>query len=276
MKSKLFSRLAMVVAALLMVTGCGSDNNTPNDLPDPTPEPQPSPQRVWTPSDSRPVWNVDWSSNVAKPQWTAPDPKNYENWMLFMVRVQDELLPYVSSDDIMSVAINGETRAVASPAHDQYDMEEPGKYYILKILGNEEADKSYHITLRYYNAKLKQLFEVAGEESFYPEVVFGVEEDFCIDFLDSCSKYPYKSCFTLILPEDITPAVGDMIAAFVGNECRGVLTIDSEITDMAVSLNVFGREANEQVKFTYYSQAKGTTTFDNNVSLTPADVITLK
>ena len=268
----------MMVAALAMATGCGSDKDTSDDpyVP-PTPAPQ---ERVWSATDNRPEWSVDWSANVATPQWTMPDTRKYERWMLMMVRVQDELLPYVSRDDLMSVEVNGETRVVASPAQDA--SVDPGQqannYFLLRIMGNEEADQEVNFTVKYYNAQLKQLFEASGSNHFIPEMIYGAEQDYCIDFLSFCSKYPVKSYLAFILPEDITPAAGDMMAVFVGNECRGVkeISTDDLTNGRTLSLLAYGRDESEQATITYYNQEKGTTTFENTVRLTSTDVITLK
>ena len=277
MNIKFLARIAMMVAALAMLTGCGSEKDTPDDpVEPPTPTSQ---ERVWSAANNRPEWFVDWSSNVATPQWTAPDIRKYEKWMLIMVRIQDELLPYVSSNDLMSVEINDETRVVASPAQDSSSdpSQQTYNYFLLRVLGNEDAEQMVNFTIKYYNARLKQLFEASGPEYFIPEMVYGAEQDFCIDFLASCNKYPVKSYLTFILPEDITPAAGDMMGVFVGNECRGVkvISMDDLTNGNTLSLVAYGHEDGEQATIIYYSQEKGTTTFENTVRLTSTDVITL-
>lgn len=267
----------MAAAGVFMVTGCSSDKDD-SEEPVPTP-PTTTEKREWTPANIQPEWHVDWSSNITKPQWTAPDPYKYESWMLVMVKIQDELLPYVSRDDLMSVAINGETRVVASPAQNASlsPAEQSNDRFLLKILGNEDSKDITTFTIRYYNANLKQLFEVTEQDYFVAEKMFGVVEDYYIDFLSSCTKYPIVTYITVILPDDITPVAGDMIAAFAGNECRGVQAIDSEHNNKAITLTVYGREDSEQVTFSYYSQVLGTTTFDTTVKLSSSDnVVKLK
>ena len=277
MNIKILAKTAILAACITMMAGCGSSHD--NDTPDTPDVPTPAAQREWTVTDSRPLWHVDWSADVARPQWTAPDPRKYDSWMLIMVRVQDELMPYVSSDDLMAVAVGGETRVVASPAQSvtQKSDTQANKYFILKILGNEDIDDVIDYTMSYYNAQLKQLFEVKGQDHFIAEKVYGVEEDHCIDFLASCTKYPVQSHLTVILPDDITPVVGDMMAVFVGNDCRGVQTIDSTVAGKTVKLTAYGRQEGEQVSFAYYSQAKGTTFFDTTAQLSSSDnVVSLK
>lgn len=121
------------------------------------------------------------------------------------------------------------------------------------------------------------MFEVKGQNHFIAEKVYGVEEDNCVDFLVSCKKYPVQSHLTIILPEDITPSSGDMMAVFVGNDCRGVRTIDSTVAGNTVELTAYCRQEGELVSFAYYSQAKGTTFFDTTVKLSSSDnVVSLK
>ena len=277
MKIKILARMAMVAAAFTLVTGCSSDHD--KDTPDSPDGNTPTAQREWSDTNSRPDWYVDWSADVARPQWTPPDPRKYDSWMLLMVRVQDELLPYVSKDDLMTITIAGTTRVVASPAQNatQKPGEQANKYFLLKILGNEDVDDVIDYTLSYYNARLKQLFEVTGQDHFIAENVYGVEEDYCVDFIASCKKYPVKSTLNIILPDDIIPVAGDLVAVFVGNDCRGVQTIDSADGNKAVNLTAYGREEGEQATIAYYSQARGTTTFDTTVKLSASSsVVTLK
>lgn len=98
MNIKILAKTAILAACLTMMAGCGSSHD--NDTPDTPDVPTPAAQRQWTATDNRQLWHVDWSADVARPQWTAPDPRKYDSWMLVMVRVQDDLMPYVSSDDI--------------------------------------------------------------------------------------------------------------------------------------------------------------------------------
>ena len=63
-----------------------------------------------------PQWTIDMYGDEPTPNWQAPDPSLYENWMIFMVRMQEELTPYVSDDDMLALFINGELRAVNHPA----------------------------------------------------------------------------------------------------------------------------------------------------------------
>lgn len=270
-KSLLF--LATLMAALIL-GGCTSSGNK-DEEEDVNP---PAQERVWTPAQTAPEWKVDWTSNVQKPNWESPDPRDFENWMLLVVRIDDKLAAYGSQDDLMAVQIGGVMRAVASPAVEPQGQigtrtKLPYAYFILKVLGNDSSDKQLNIKLAYYNAKLKQLFEVEGQEHFVAEIVYGVEEDFCIDFTPYCSKYPVNTALTVNLPEDITPATGDLLAVFVGDECRGV----QEVQGNVVQMTAYGKQENENASLRYYNAIKGITTFEQTTRLSSSPtVVTLK
>ena len=266
-KSILF--LASLMAALIL-GGCSSSD----DKEEEEEKENNTPTRVWTLTQTAPDWKIDWSSNIPKPNWTSPNPLGFENWMLLVVRIDDNLAIYGSQDDLMAVEIGGVMRAVASPAIEPQGQigsrtKLPYAYFILKILGNDSSDKLLNIKLQYYNAKLKQLFEVEGEEHFVAEIVYGVDEDFCIDFTPYCSKYPVKSSLTINLPEDITPATGDQLAVFVGDECRGL----QEVTTPVVQMTAYARQENEQASFRYYNATKGITTFEQDIRLSSSETV---
>ena len=256
--------------AALVLGGCSSSDDNEDVVENKTPE------RTWTAAQTAPEWKIDWSSNVPQPNWVEPDPQKYENWMLLVVRIPDELAVYVSKDDKMAVSIGGVIRAVATPAIEPQGQigtrtKLPYAYFILKILGNDSSDKKLNIKIQYYNANLKQMFEVEGQEHFVAEMVYGVEEDFCIDFMSYCDKYPVKSPLTVNLPEDITPATGDLLSVFVGDECRGV----QEVQGTVVQMTAYAKQEDEQASFRYYSSARGITIFDLTTHLSSSSTVVI-
>ena len=47
---------------------------------------------------------------------------------------------------------------------------------------------------------------------------------------------------------------GDMVAVMVGDECRGIQTIEETVTTSSnVPLTAFGRQENEEARILYYS-----------------------
>ncbi len=52
----------------------------------------------------------------------------------------------------------------------------------------------------------------------------------------------------------LTSQPGDMVAVMVGDECRGIHTVDNEITSTSnVPVTAFGREENEGARLLYYN-----------------------
>jgi hypothetical protein len=72
-------------------------------------------------------------------------------------------------------------------------------------------------------------------------------------------------CNGLLAMVGITPVAGNMVGAFVGDECRGTVTLSAS---GSTSLVIYGRNAGESVTLKYYDAAKGTL-------ITIADVINI-
>ncbi|MBQ7141855.1 MAG: hypothetical protein IJR84_02185 [Bacteroidaceae bacterium] len=195
-----------------------------------------------------PTWRVDMTGSDDAPSWIAPDPTKFESSMFIMVKLQEELVPYSTDEDRMTVFIGDECRAV--PTEPNKDKE-GNVFFVLKIRGNS-TDREVNLTLCYYCAQLHQIFVLEGQETFVSELTFGVDEDFVPPLLDGCTKYPVQNPMVVLLPEKapVTPADGDLVAAFVGDECRGVGHIGQSFT-------VFRTTVAETVQLRYYSQQRG-------------------
>jgi hypothetical protein len=64
----------------------------------------------------------------------------------------------------------------------------------------------------------------------------------------------------------VIPAAGDLIAAFVGSECRGVTQLTA--VNLSLSLTVFGRTVGESVTVKYYQASTGKVFTFQNVAKT--------
>ena len=102
-----------------------------------------------------PEWQIDWSNDQERPDWTEPDGSLYENWTILMVQMEEALQPYVSEDDMMAIFINGELRGLASPAT-TVDGDQTGTaMFLMKAYGNESSKERVNISLQYYSHRLK-------------------------------------------------------------------------------------------------------------------------
>ena len=202
-----------------------------------------------------PTWQVDYSGNESRPDWQEPNTGDYENWSIMLVQLEDALKPYVSGEDLMALFIGGQLRGLTSPATSQGTGSENDKgSFVLKAYGNEADQNVVSLTLSYYCSQLKQTFSRTVQMRYDMGKVYGLDEDLIPQFTLGAAKYPVvkqvnPASLTAFANAAITPAEGDIVAAFVGSECRGVSTLNS--------LTVFGRSAGEHVTLKYYQAATG-------------------
>ena len=208
-----------------------------------------------------PTWQVDYSGSESRPDWQEPNTGDYENWSIMLVQLEDALKPYVSGDDLMALFIGGQLRGLTSPATSQGTGSENDKgSFVLKAYGNEADQNVVSLTLSYYCSQLKQTFSRTVQMRYDMGKVYGLDEDLIPQFTLGAAKYPVVKQLAVTaadLPIDgVTFASGDMVGAFVGSECRGVTTLNSELSTFN-SLTVFGRSAGEHVTLKYYQAATG-------------------
>ena len=235
-------RTIMLMAALTLVGGCSSDSDDKESS-------------TFVASET-PNWKVDWTGNEAPPSWSAPDPSLFETSMIVMVKLQEELMPYCTDADVMAVFINGECRAISKP-----DGDEKGIYFINHVHGNNE-DRYVEFTLSYYCASLRQMFTLSGDGTYQAWKNLGTETDLIVPLLKGSKKYPVQTLLTVGFPVEkpfeVSP--NDLIAAFVGNECRGVCK-PGEI------LTVYSSQTGETIQLRYYSaQKQGIYTSPENIT----------
>lgn len=212
----------------------------------------------------RPSWSVDLSGSDAAPGWQDIDRSLYESWMYVTVKLQDELAVHAGTGDLMVALIGDECRTRPAMPSDKYA---DGSVYFVLTIGGNEADRDAHIKLCYYSAALHSLFTIEAKETFAPESSYGNTADYVPLLLQGCKKYPLQRQLTVNLPAEVpfTPADGDIVAAFAGNECRGVGSIGNPFT-------VFSTASGETFQLRYYSSAQaGVYSFRQNVTLSEND-----
>ena len=229
-------KILMTVAALATVWGCSTANDNEIETVKPT-------GCTFEHAD-RPAWSVDLTGNDAAPDWGNFNLSLYENSMYVLVTLQDELAAHSTEADRMAVFIGGERRTqLAVPNF--YD--DGAVRYVLRIYGNS-TDRNVRFTLQYYSVALKQLFSIGTEEKFVPEFTYGNIKDFVPPLLKGCKKFPVQNQLTVSLPDQppFTPDNNDLVAVFVGSECRGVGVAGKPF-------NVFRTLETEKLTLRYYS-----------------------
>ena len=229
-------KILMTVAALATVWGCSTANDNEIETVKPT-------GCTFEHAD-RPAWSVDLTGNDAAPDWGNFNLSLYENSMYVLVTLQAELAAHSTEADRMAVFIGGERRTqLAVPNF--YD--DGAVRYVLRIYGNS-TDRNVRFTLQYYSVALKQLFSIGTEEKFVPEFTYGNIKDFVPPLLKGCKKFPVQNQLTVSLPDQppFTPDNNDLVAVFVGSECRGVGVAGKPF-------NVFRTSETEKLTLRYYS-----------------------
>ena len=203
-----------------------------------------------------PVWQMDWSNNQERPNWTEPDAALYENWTILKVQIEDALKPYASEGDLLALFVDGEIRALAQPAVSVAGGQMNSGKFLMKAYGNEADTETVHMTLQYYCQKLQHIFTLSDDISLDSDMTTGVDEDFIPPFTLGPAKYPVQQTVTvetLLTKAGLTPASGNMVGAFVGEECRGTVSLSASGSTQLV---VYGRYTGEPVTLKYYDAAK--------------------
>ena len=224
--------------------------------------------------DEAPQWQVDWSYNQERPDWQEPQASDYVNFSVMLVTIEEALQPYVSEDDLLALFIGDELRGLATPALDMTAGTTDPTRFVLKAYGNESDGERIDATLKYYNAQLRQVFTRSATMMYDVEVVLGIDEPFSPAFTLGSAKYPVVNTIDvadMIAYAGITPADGDMAAAFVGDDCRGVAKFAAEADDNTQSaefiLHCSLANAGENVVFKYYDADHSCIiTFDGTVT----------
>lgn len=159
-------RYLLVLGALAFVAGgCSKSSDDPTEQ-DPNQEQQ-----------GVKLVNIK-EGNDVRPDWAYPNFNNYEQTMTVEVRIQDELQPYASQEDLLCATINGEIRGLTTP-----NLVEDVWSFPITVGSNENAQ---NIILSYYCDKLHRIFTAewttfdptlspTGEGGLY-EPVFAIPE----------------------------------------------------------------------------------------------------
>lgn len=206
-----------------------------------------------------PEWQIDWNYNQESPYWSESDDsfsEIYGNFTTLTVQIEEALQPFMSQDDRMAIFVNGELRGRAKPAIIVGSDQSYSTKFVMKVWGNEAGTETVHISLQYYNAKLKHTFTLSDDISLDSDESIGTDEDYTPPFTLGSAKYPVVKTVnveTILAKAGITPVQGNMVGAFVGEECRGQATLSASGTTQLI---IYGRNAGELVSLKYYDAAK--------------------
>lgn len=244
------TKLAFVLLASLLLGACGSDGDGDSNNGNGG-----NVAYTETAVSEAPVWGIDWQFNQEIPAWTKPDGSSYANWTIMMVQLEEALRPYASDEDMMAIFVNGEMRGLASPA--EGTVKDGNATFLMKAYGNETGTETVNISLQYFSQRLNQIFTLSDNINLNSDESTGIDEDYIPPFTLGSAKYPIVK--TVGAESQLTKAGvpysdGNIIGAFVGEECRGLAKLSATGNTPLV---IYGRSAGEWVTLKYYDAAKG-------------------
>ena len=142
-----------VLLASLVLGACSSDDD--NNVNDPK-----NAAYTETTVTEAPQWAMDWSNNQERPNWTEPDGYLYEVGTILKVQIEETLMPFASSGDLLALFVNGELRGLASPAVKIGTGQTENGKFLMKAYGKEAG--TVNMSLQYYSQQLKHLFTLTG------------------------------------------------------------------------------------------------------------------
>jgi hypothetical protein len=245
------NKIKYLLFGMLVALVCACSKDDDNNVNDPK-------QAAYTETSQSeaPAWQIDWTNNQERPNWTEPDASLYENWTILKVQLEDALMPYASDGDLMALFVNGEIRALANPAVSVGGGTATGKF-LMKAYGNESGSETVNMSLQYYSQTLKQLFTLTDDITLDSDETTGIDEAFVPEFTLGSAKYPVQKTVvveSLLTKVSLTPVSGNAVAAFVGEECRGTVSLSAS---GSTQLLIYGRTAGESVMLKYYDATAG-------------------
>lgn len=231
------------VGLLLAFTACSSDNDDPHKDERPT----------FTAA-QRPNWEIDWSSDVARPDWQEPDPTKFECSMDLMATLDDSFLKYSSDNDLLAVFLNDECRGVSY----RNVMKNGGVTYLLHVKGSSE-EVGQPMELRYYCDNLHLMSSpTSWRPTFEPNNLMTSAYQWVLRPGDGNTKYPNNTTVFIEhsneLPFTITP--NDLLGVFCGDECLGVAEPEPSAS-VTWQIEAYSNSTTNHVQFRYYSADKG-------------------
>lgn len=239
-------KIILFLTILATVWGCKKDDNDSG-----SDEPQ------WTNSTfteaAKPTWNIDWSSNATPPDWKEPDAGKYECIMNILIELPPEAISHSTSDDRIAVFIGDECRGVSHPNKLLH-----GKVYFLMHVSGNSDEAGQPMELRYYCDGWHHMSVTKDIPPFVPNNIMDETCKIYLNIGKGSTKYPISTLLSALMPQKLpfTVSTNDMIAVFVGEECRGVGSMNPEYFD-GWRIPVYSAQPEETAQIRYYSAEKG-------------------
>lgn len=256
----------LALAAPLFLTACTEEDDhasvpeyTKFDYPEWTAAARPEialPPTDWTVAFGGGMETPDWQPAQAAPMtapgWQNPDMHVYPASMTAIIRTSDYIRPDITADDRLAAFIGTECRGVA----EQIEGADGETLYLLQVKADQsEVDE---VEFRYYSARKQEIFIASERVSFEADITMGSVDTPTEMTWNSQGELPYymdvEVSVDLSSFDDATVADGDMVAAFVGDECRGMDTAETDDNgNFVFRFRMWGRNVSEQFAFKYYT-----------------------
>lgn len=169
-----------------------------------------------------------------------------ENSMTAVVAIPEELQFAASGDDEVAAFVGGELAAAGVPVQ----AADGTVAYALTI--RKTDSQANDVAFRYYNARNSYLYATGTVTQFAPDAAFGTLDEPQVLPISTQGKYPFQMTAHVALPEHLAAYADaqDELAAFAGDECRGV----AEWTGAGrCRLTIIGNADPADIHLRYYS-----------------------
>lgn len=195
---------------------------------------------------NKPDWKIDMDMNQDAPVYSLPDANIMPASMTAVLQLTPFLETYLNAGDKMLAYIGNECRGEGVLK----TVEGKKLFYIMIKAPSTETGK---ISFLYYSKNNHAVYQTAPDVAFEVDRIYGnVEAPVFPDF-EQAGKYPNYMQVTVQLPEELPGEwrQDDVVAAFVGNECRGVGQL---VGDRLYTMEVRGtKNGAEKLYFKYYN-----------------------
>lgn len=170
-----------------------------------------------------------------------------EDGMTGYIALDESLAKYSDKDDILAAFSGEECMGTA----EQLD----NNLYRINISSNMKADEL--ISLRYYSSKFGAVYSLEQYGTFSPNTQYYSEESPYIAIFDYTGATPLKmkAHIRVVTEPGVETTSADLLAAFVGNECRGTgAAVTLSDGTVGYEMEIYGRiGSKETVSLKYYS-----------------------
>ena len=197
---------------------------------------------------SAPDWKLDMNMNQQAPSFSLPDNHVMPASMTAVIQLTPFLETYLDAGDKMLAYIGNECRGEGVLKQ----IDGKNLFYIFIKAPSAETGK---VSFLYYSNKNKAVYQTPADVDFEINKIYGDVENPKFPDFESVGKYP-KSMQATIQLSDALPGsfgTGDKVAAFVGDECRGIASL---VSGKTFTMEIRGTSADaETVYFKYYNSA---------------------